>query len=300
MARPKKYVSRSDLGWGSSPAGAANISQGLVIHYDSGNQNLANKNHSACLTYWRNTRSFHRGPSRGWVDVGYSFMSCAHGYILEGRGLRKQQAAQPGGNATHYSCTLATGPNDAITDLQINAVRELRSWLVDDHKNNGRVLKHSDFISTSCPGAKASKMVDNGTFSKAPGAVVGGNGMTDIIGLKEGDGKGDGLKENVIYLQRILHRCGFSDQVGEIDGHWGTKTTKGLLALRKSVGSTVTNANSVTGTAAYQLDLAFNQKEADRRIKDALKDFSPGTGGGDGTLPKTETVQVSGTMEIKR
>ena len=71
MPRPSKYVSRSDLGWGTSPASRANPRSGLVIHYDSANQGLAGKDHSACLTYWRNTRNFHTGPSRGWVDIGY-------------------------------------------------------------------------------------------------------------------------------------------------------------------------------------------------------------------------------------
>src|SRR5690554_7170683 len=107
MALPENFVSRADLGWGNTAASYANISQGLVIHYDSGNLGLASKPHSACVQYWHNTRAFHRGPQRGWADIGYSFFSCPHDYILEGRGLNRQQAAQPGGNATHYSVTLA-------------------------------------------------------------------------------------------------------------------------------------------------------------------------------------------------
>ncbi len=102
MGKPSNYVTRKDLGWSAtSPAGYANPRSGLVIHYDSNDQNLAGKDHSACLTYWRNTRSFHTGPRRPWDDVGYSFFACPHGYVLEGRGLNRVQAAQPGGNATH-------------------------------------------------------------------------------------------------------------------------------------------------------------------------------------------------------
>lgn len=173
MPRPTKYVTRSALGWGSSPAAYANPRSGLVIHYDSSNQNLANKNHSACLSYWRATRSFHTGPSRGWADIGYSFMACAHGYVLEGRGLYKQQAAQPGGNSTHYSVTLATGPSDTITTDQINAVRQLRQWLMEpDTSISGKVLGHRDFIATSCPGDKAYAMVKDGTFTQPPGAIT--------------------------------------------------------------------------------------------------------------------------------
>lgn len=443
MPRPKKYVSRSDLGWGSSPASRADPRSGLVIHYDSTDQGLAGKDHSACLTYWRNTRSFHTGPSRGWADIGYcvdesteiltedgwktfhdiregdlvltldhetgmsrwqplqavnvfpamprelirmegrdhsslttdqhrwpverhaegaeaerawatsgtlngrdrlllaspcsalptepkwdddlvesvarscsgppeapehrteerwefseqapggvptfafvssltasqhalflrtacdvspdgpgtatlpslasaeafrlsavligrasvvrrtssgyrltltdpdhtalapgaltigretyegriwcpttpdgtwlarregtvyftgnSFMACPHGYVIEGRGLYRTQAAQPGGNSSHYSCTLATGPSDPITPEQINAVRVLREWLMEpDTSIAGTVLGHRDFISTSCPGDKAYRMVQDGTFAKAPDDSEGDDDM---------------------------------------------------------------------------------------------------------------------------
>ena len=289
MARPSKYVSRADLKWGTTGAGRATPKSGLVVHYDSADQNLANRPHADCVAYWNRTRAFHRGPSRGWADIGYSFMACAHGYVLEGRGLGRVQAAQPGGNSTHYSVTLATGPKDPITDLQINAVRELRRWLVDDHGNHGRVLGHRDFISTSCPGDKAYALVKNGTFTKAPGPVTGGRGEMDIIGLKEGDGKNDGLKEHVIYLQRMLHWAGVGDRVGKVDGHWMGKTTSGIKALRESLGTEATDFKRITGTAAYQIQLVATRKEIERRA-----------GSGGGSLPSTERVQITGTVELKR
>jgi hypothetical protein len=139
----------------------------LVIHYDGSNQGLAGKPHSACRDYWRRTRSFHTGPSRGWADIGYSFGCCPHGYVLEGRGLNKQQAAQPGGNATWYSCTLMGGDTETPTAAQINAVRELRAWLRS--KGLGAAVRgHRDFIPTSCPGPIAYRMVKDGTFTGTP------------------------------------------------------------------------------------------------------------------------------------
>lgn len=301
MARPSNYVSRASLGWGASPASNANISQGLVVHYDSGNQNLANKAHSACVTYWRNTRSFHTGPSRGWADIGYSFMACAHGYVLEGRGLRKQQAAQPGGNATHYSVTLATGPSDTITDAQINAVRELRAWLVGDHKNNGRVLGHRDFIATACPGERAYALVKNGTFTKAPGSGGTVNPEDAVLGTREGDGLLPGpASEAVKAVQRLIVAAGFGDALGDsgVDGRWGPATSNGLLQARQYVGSNLDSVKTMTGESYAQLIRACARREAERAASAAVKDLPPAAGGG--TLPKTETVQVSGTMEIKR
>src|SRR5699024_12420536 len=70
MPEPDNLQWRSDLGWDpSSPADPADPKDGLVIHYDSADQGLADQSHSACEAYWQRTRDFHTGPSRGWVDI---------------------------------------------------------------------------------------------------------------------------------------------------------------------------------------------------------------------------------------
>lgn len=166
-----KYQKRSVFGWGSSGASHATPRKGLVIHYDGSNQGLAGKAHSSCVSYWKSTRSFHVGPSRGWADIGYSFGACPHGYVLEGRGLDRQQAAQPGGNSTWYSCTLMSGPGEDPTEAQINAVRQLREWLMGTGVA-GAVRGHRDFISTSCPGDRLYRLVQDGTFRKAAGSAA--------------------------------------------------------------------------------------------------------------------------------
>ncbi len=289
MALPENFVSRSDLGWGNTAASYANISQGLVIHYDSGNLGLANKPHSACVQYWHNTRAFHRGPQRGWVDIGYSFFSCPHDYILEGRGLNRQQAAQPGGNATHYSVTLATGPAEEIPDAQINSVRRLRKWLIEDHDNHPRVLGHRDFISTSCPGDKAYALVTNGTFAQPPGAITEG---ADLLGLKEGDGIPN-PSEGVKAVQRLIVAAGFGEHLEPygVDGQWGAGTSAGLLAARHYVGSGVSSINRMTGESYAQLIRACARREAER----AVKNLDIPSGGGEGGLP----TQFDATIKVK-
>ena len=162
-----RIIPRSEFGWGPTSAATANPRNGLVIHYDGSNQGLARKSHSACVEYWKRTRKFHMGPARGWADIGYSFGACPHGYIFEGRGLNRMQAAQPGGNSTWYSVTLMSGPDEDPTPEQINAVRQLRVWLMS--KGVGAAVKgHRDFFSTSCPGDRLYRMVRDGVFSKAP------------------------------------------------------------------------------------------------------------------------------------
>lgn len=163
-----RLIKRAEFGWGVSAASRATPTKGLVIHYDGSRQNLAGKDHSACVTYWKSTRRFHMGPSRKWSDIGYSYGACPHGFVFEGRGLNRIQAAQPTGNSTWYSCTLMSGPGEAPTAAQIEAVRELREWLMG--KGVGALVKgHRDFYSTDCPGSLLYAMVRDGTFTKTPG-----------------------------------------------------------------------------------------------------------------------------------
>jgi hypothetical protein len=161
-----KLERRSVFGWGASAAGSASPRNGIAVHYDGSNQSLAKKRHAACRAYWRSTRKFHMGPRRKWVDIGYSFAVCPHGIVLEGRGLGKVQAAQPGGNRTWYSVTFMSGPSESPTAAQLTAFRELRSWL------RGKGVKaalrpHSAFVSTSCCGNILRKSISNGTLASA-------------------------------------------------------------------------------------------------------------------------------------
>lgn len=164
-----KLVRRSSFGWGGSAAGYAACRNGLVVHYDGSNQGLAKKAHSACVTYWKNTRRFHMGSSRGWADIGYSYGVCPHGYAFEGRGWQKQQAAQPGGNSTWTSVTFMSGESEAPTSAQLQAFRDLRAYLRGKGLSSG-IKGHRNFISTSCPGGKLYALVTN----KSSGLYTGG------------------------------------------------------------------------------------------------------------------------------
>lgn len=252
---------RSVFGWGATAAGYASCHLGLVIHYDGSNQGLASKPHSACRTYWKNARRFHMGPSRGWADLGYSFGVCPHGIVMEGRGARRAQAAQPGGNTTWTSCTLMGGPSEEPTPAQIEGVRQLRAWLRTNYGMGAAVRGHRNFISTSCPGDRAYRLVTNGTFTKAPGSAPIASEEDPLIGLREGS-KGEGVKA----AQRLIVQAGRGDMLGKsgVDGDWGPATSKALLAVRKDVGSGVDKADSMTGEAYAQLLVAMARDQAKR------------------------------------
>jgi len=162
-----QLVKRSAFGWGTTGASQAKPSKGLVIHYDGSDQGLAGKPHASCVDYWRRTRTFHTGSNRQWVDIGYSFGACPHGFVFEGRGENHAQAAQPGGNTTWYSVTLMSGPGETPTPAQIEAVRELRAHLIG--RGLGSAVKgHRDFYGTSCPGDRLYRLVKDGTFARPP------------------------------------------------------------------------------------------------------------------------------------
>lgn len=155
---------RSVFGWPATAAAKATPRNGVVVHFDGSNQGLAGKPHSACRRYWRNTRIFHMGPQRGWKDIGYSFAVCPHSIAMEGRGLDREQAAQPGGNRTWYSCTFMSGPAESPTVDQLEAFADLRGWLRT--KGVAAAIKgHRQFVSTDCPGPLLFTLVRNGTLA---------------------------------------------------------------------------------------------------------------------------------------
>lgn len=190
-----KLVKRSSFGWGAARASYAPCNQGLVIHYDGGNTGLARKPHSACVTYWKNTRKFHMNGN-GWADIGYSYGACPHGYVFEGRGWQKNQAAQPGGNTTWTSCTLMSGPAENPTEAQINAVRELNVYLQKKDLKE-RFRGHRDFFATACPGTKLYAMVKDGTFAKSPGKITTPENEDDVPKYVNASGSLKGLKPGV-------------------------------------------------------------------------------------------------------
>lgn len=163
-----KWVQRSELGWGVTGADQASCGKGLVIHYNGPNTNL--NGHKECINYWKNVRIDHMDksdPNHGWLDVGYSYAACKHGYILVGRGFERAQAAQgtTAGNREWHSVTLMCGNTDEVTTLQINAVRALRQHLMSKGKG-GEVKGHRDFFATDCPGNRLYGMLS--TFKLPP------------------------------------------------------------------------------------------------------------------------------------
>ncbi|WP_017599190.1 peptidoglycan recognition protein family protein [Nocardiopsis lucentensis] len=275
---------RTYFGWSaSSPADYADPRSGLVVHYNGAPTGLGD--HSDCVSYWKSTRDDHVN-NRAWADIGYSFGVSVEGHVFEGRGLYRYQAAQgtTAGNASYYSVSLMIGDGERPTPAQIDGVRRLRQWLMDEHGVSGTVLGHRDFSSTSCPGSVLYALVEDGTFTQPPGAPtpITPEGDEEMLGLSEGD------SGSAVYaLQTTLGHAGFGDTVGTIDGDYGPKTAAAVLECRQWVGSSATSGAHINGYAAAQIRRAVARREA----LDAVANLSTGTG-----LPAT--VRVSGELEV--
>ncbi|MFE7462428.1 peptidoglycan recognition protein family protein [Nocardiopsis terrae] len=223
ILRPRSY-----FGWGSSGADYANPRSGLVVHYNGGPTYL--KTQADCVRYWKGVRSQHVN-SNGWADLGYSFGVAVNGEVFTGRGLNRYQAAQgtTSGNSNYYSVSLMIGGSEQPTDEQIQAVRDLRAYLMA-RGNSGTVLGHKDFVSTSCPGEPAYALVRNGTFGgPGNGTPTTGSGSGEYR-PENGDGLymlyeyGDAIKP----LQKALGV--------DTDGYYGPDTEAAVRAYQKANG----------------------------------------------------------------
>jgi hypothetical protein len=225
-----KLIRRSSFGWPTRvSAGTGPCTNGIVVHYDGSKLGLADKKHASCITYWKNTRSFHMGSARGWSDIGYSFGVCPHGYAFEGRGFGVQQAAQPGGNSTWTSCTFMTGDGEQPTALQIQAFRDLRSWLATKGLRSA-VKGHRNFISTSCPGGVLYALVTNTSSALYKGGSAAVSRTETLVKelpvVKLGD-KGEDVQSVQALLQARSH-----PEV-KMTGTFDTVTEQAVKALQR-------------------------------------------------------------------
>ncbi|GAA1456988.1 hypothetical protein GCM10009603_05070 [Nocardiopsis exhalans] len=219
ILRPRSY-----FGWGPSGASGASPTRGLVIHYNGPATRL--RKHADCIAYWKRVRRDHMN-SNGWADLGYSWGACRHGEVFTGRGLGRYQAAQgtTSGNSQWYSVTLMLGGDEQPTDGHIQAVRDLRTYLMA--RGVGSAIRgHRDFVSTSCPGDILYELVADGTFgAKGNGSpsAGGGGGMTSVRSVRS--------------QQTAVNSLGHNPKL-DVDGLWGPLTEGGVRWLQRKVGVT--------------------------------------------------------------
>lgn len=149
-----KFVSRADLGWPASAAADWPTAKGVKVHYEGTAVHI--DSHDECVQEWKDIRASHlANKAEGYVDVAYNFGVCKHGYVLEGRGIRKKTGAN--GNQTlngdHYSVVAFLGDSGDTqpTPEMIEGIKDAIAYLRRNGAGN-EIKGHRDGYATSCPG----------------------------------------------------------------------------------------------------------------------------------------------------
>jgi LysM repeat protein len=159
-----KLVSRGEWGGPSSIGSSALVRKGMAVHYNGPATGLAAKAHTSCTAYWLGTHRYHVNTN-GWSGIGYAWGVCPHGWVYEGRGFDRDQAAQGDpGNQTHQAVQFMVGGTEKPTELMVQAWHDLRTYL-RARGVGAEIRPHSSFNSTSCPGDYLRSLITNGTLA---------------------------------------------------------------------------------------------------------------------------------------
>jgi len=164
-----KLVSRSQ--WGARdyrlPSGATLYSgsqrRGVKLHYLG--TAYSDRTHDRCDDYVRQLQASHM-DGNGWSDIGYSFVVCTHGYVYEGRGLRRRNSAN--GNTTlnnqDYAVCLLVGSSGLTqpTDVQLHGARDAIDYCRREGPAGTWLGGHRDGYATACPGEAVYAWVKKG------------------------------------------------------------------------------------------------------------------------------------------
>ncbi|MFE6126818.1 peptidoglycan recognition family protein [Streptomyces sp. NPDC056437] len=162
-----KLLTRAQLGWPASAAPSQSTAKGVKVHYEgTAVSRTLLTDHNACIAEWKAIRKSHlANTAENYSDVAYNFAACPHGYLMEGRGLRKRTGANGNGtlNQGHYAIVGLVGSSGLTepTDAMLHAIRDGIELL----RKNGagsEIKGHRDGYATACPGGPLYAWVKNG------------------------------------------------------------------------------------------------------------------------------------------
>jgi hypothetical protein len=155
-------ISRSDWGaaWPSSDPGPQAQDQGLILHWEGPRMwgDLWAFAHDSCYGKVRGIQNYHM--THGYSDIAYNFVICPHGFIFEGRGGAKANAASGDYDVNHHTIAVCFlwGEGDEIIhpgpgNDSIDALNALRNYsLAPNGPLSWEVRPHRAIVQTACPG----------------------------------------------------------------------------------------------------------------------------------------------------
>lgn len=168
-----KLVKRAELGWPASAAPEQLTAKGVKVHYEG--TKVSCKTHSDCVALVKAIRKSHlANKAENYSDIAYNYVVCGHGYVFEGRGLRKRTGANGDQslNKGHYAVMGLLGSSGDTTPTQpmIDGIK----YAIDLLRKNGagkEIKGHRDGYATACPGEPLYALVKAGKLEpgqKAP------------------------------------------------------------------------------------------------------------------------------------
>lgn len=125
----------------------------------------------------RGHQSFHQ--SRGWPDLAYHFAVDGNGNVYEGRPTDYRGDTGTNYDPTGHFLVVAEGNFDSqdIPTQQFAGVAAVLAWAAARFGVAPETIRgHSDWASTSCPGASFYPQIADGSLRAATEAVIAGGG----------------------------------------------------------------------------------------------------------------------------
>ncbi|MET9702329.1 peptidoglycan-binding protein [Streptomyces griseus] len=260
-----KLVTRAALGWPVSAAPSQSSAKGVKVHYEG--TAVSTKlltDHGACLDEWKNIRRSHlANTAENYSDVAYNYAACPHGYLLEGRGLRRRTGANGNQalNQQHYAILGLVGSSGLTEppDAMLSAIRDG----IDLLRKNGagpEIKGHRDGYATACPGGPLYAWVKKGAprpdedGEEKPAAGGAKKPVVDLSRLvaaarTDPPRKGTPVSySGATVVEQALVKEGLLAK-GLADGHFGSATVAAYAKLQRRYGYTGRDADGIPGRA---------------------------------------------------
>lgn len=244
-----KLVTRA--AWGARayrrPNGATTYNRarrGVKLHYLG--TAYSDRTHDRCDDYVRQIQADHM-DGKGWSDIGYSFVVCTHGYVYEGRGLKRRNSANGSTslNEQDYAVLLMVGSAGLTkpTDAQLHGARDAIEYCREDGPAGDWLGGHKDGYATTCPGAVVYAWVKKGAprpggepVEPKPGTARPVVDLSQLLAAAKADPPKKGTPVSyagVRVVEDALVKEGLLAK-SLADGHFGTatKAAYGLWQMR--------------------------------------------------------------------
>lgn len=153
--------------WGARPRGAGAAKpftpRGVTVHWVGAGWAWP-WDHSTCDDKMRAMQADHM-DNRGWSDIGYNFVACAHGYVFEGRGLNRRSGANGyyEVNTDWYAVQCMWGSRSGSAPAALlTGCRDAIDYCRQQGGAGPQLRGHRDHKSTDCPGDQLYAWMRNG------------------------------------------------------------------------------------------------------------------------------------------